>query len=184
MSDPVPDTRSARQLVRASDDVIGGIAQQVQPPPSLPNPDRNPITTAAWAFLFTWPPTLVVLVAATVAVPSETNDAGVGTAAIWALDIALLIAIAASISTIWQHDPKPGPDGTPQPIQRVLLRVAAQALLTGACAWLVLALHGLTTGQIALLVVALIVVLNLLPVIAARLLHWGRGRSGTPPTRA
>ncbi|MEU9510465.1 hypothetical protein AB0D32_29770 [Micromonospora sp. NPDC048170] len=184
MSDPLPDTRSARQSVGASDDVIGGITQQVRPSPSLPGPDPNPFTTAVRAFLFTWPPTLAVLVAATVAVPSATDEAGVGTVAMWALDFALLIAIAAAVSTLWQRYRKPGAGGTAQPIQRVLLRVAAQALLTGACAWLVLALHGLATGQIASLVVALIVVLNLLPVTAARLLHRRRRRSGTPPTRA
>ncbi|WP_433389298.1 hypothetical protein [Micromonospora sp. KLBMP9576] len=178
MSDPAPHTRSARQPEWASDDATGGSTQEVQPPPSLPDP--NPFTTAVRAFLLTWPPTLVVLVAATVAVPSATDDAGPGAAAMWALDFALLIAIAASVSTLRHRDRKPGADGTARPIQRVLLRVAAQVV----CAWLVLALHGLSVSQIASLVVALIVVLNLLHVTAARLLHRRRGRSGTPPTRA
>jgi hypothetical protein len=173
MSRPTPDARSARKLVWASDEVIARIEQQVQPQVSLP---RRIALAAASAFVFTWLPAFIVFAATTIAAPSLTNEASVGTAAFWALQFAMLIAIAAVVTTVRRRAAKVDAAGTDTSTQGTLLRVAIQGLLTGACAWLVLALQGLSMSQIASLTVVLIVVLHLVPVIVARLLQRLRRR--------
>ncbi|MEE6263147.1 hypothetical protein [Plantactinospora sonchi] len=176
MSRPTPETRRPRTLVWAPAGVMSRIQQQVQPRVSLP---RRIALAATTAFLFTWPPAFVVFAVTTVAVPSTTNGASVGTAAVWALQFALLIAITAAVTTLARRDS--GVDtttgGSHPSTRRTALRVVMHVLLTGACAALVLAPQGLSVSQLAVLTVALVVVLHLLPVIVARLLQRaGRSR--------
>ncbi|MGI5213797.1 hypothetical protein [Plantactinospora sp. CA-290183] len=179
MSRPMPDPRSSGKLVWASDEVIARIGEQVQPQVSLP---RRVALAATTAFVFTWLPAFVVLAAATIAVPSATNGASVGRAAFWALQFAILIAIAAMVTTVGRRATRPDAAGADTPTRGTPLRLVIHALLTGAFASLVLAPQGLSVSQIASLVVALIVVLHLLPVIVARLLQRLRRRrqAGSP----
>ncbi|MFB6395893.1 hypothetical protein [Polymorphospora lycopeni] len=170
MSRPTPDPRSTRKLVWASDEVIARIGQQVQPQPSLP---RRVALAAAAAAVFTWPPAFIVFAVTTVAAPSVTSDASVGMTAFWALQFAVLIAVAAMVKTMRLRTAEPDADMSTRGTAR---RVALNALLSGACAGLVLALQGLSIGQIATLTIVLIVVLHLLPVILARLLRRVRAR--------
>ncbi|MBE1490689.1 hypothetical protein [Plantactinospora soyae] len=168
MSHPTPDTRSARKLVWASDEVIGRIAQQVQPEVSLP---RRTVLAATTAFVFTWPPAFIVFAATTIAAPSVTDDASLGTAALWALQFAILIAIGAAVTTLGRGAAKLDTAGSDMPTGGILRRVVTHVLLTCLSACLVLAPQGLSVSQIALLTVVLLVVLHLLPVIVARLLQ-------------
>ncbi|MGW0432038.1 hypothetical protein ACWDV4_05775 [Micromonospora sp. NPDC003197] len=168
MSSPAPDQGSARKLVWASDDVIARIEQQVRPQVSLP---RTAALAATSALAFTWPPAFIVFAATTIAMPSLTNEASIGTAAFWALQIATLIAITAAVTTMRQRAAKLDRPDTDTSIQGTFLRVAIHVLFTGTYASLVLALQGLSISQIASLTVLLIVVLHLVPVIGARLLQ-------------
>jgi len=173
MSRPTPDPGPAHKLVWAPDDVMTRLKQQVQPQVSLP---RRMTQAATTAVVFTWPPAFIVFAATTIAAPSVTDDAGVGRTAFWALQFAALIAITAMVTTLRRHAPKPEAADTDTSTPGILLRVAVDVLVTGACAWLVLALQGLSTSQIASLTVVLVVVLHLLPVLVARLLLRGRRR--------
>jgi hypothetical protein len=173
MSSSTPGAGSARKLVRASDDVIARIEQQVRPQVILP---RRIALAATSAFVFTWLPAFIVFAATTIAAPSLTNEASVGTAARWALQFSMLVAITAVVTTVRRRAAKLDGAGTDASTQGTLLRVAIHVLLTGACAWLVLALQGLTISQIAPPTVVLIVVLHLVPVIVARLLQRLRRR--------
>ncbi|GIJ80188.1 hypothetical protein SAMN05443287_102689 [Micromonospora phaseoli] len=179
MSLPTPDPHSAGKLRWASAEVIAGIEQQVQPQVSLPSRIGQ---AAVAAVVFTWPPAFVVFAAATVAVPAVTNDASVGTTALWALKFAILIAITAMVTPLRRRSGRPATaDATKPyvaeldpPAHRTMLRLVIHALVSGAGAWLVLALQGLSVSQIAPLTVLLVVVLHLLPLIVARLLQRRR----------
>ncbi|MEV4756642.1 hypothetical protein AB0J86_16215 [Micromonospora sp. NPDC049559] len=175
MSSSTPGVDSARRLVWASDEVIARIEQEVRPQVSLP---RMIALAATSAFVFTWLPAFVVFAATTIVAPSLTNEASVGTAAFWALQVSMLVAITAAVTTVRRRAAKLGGAGTDASTQGTLLRVAIHILLTGACAWLVLALQGLSISQIASLTAVLVVVLHLVPVIGARLLRGIRGRRG------
>ncbi|KXK62304.1 hypothetical protein AWW66_09205 [Micromonospora rosaria] len=155
----------------ASDEVIARIGDQVQPEVGLP---RRMAAAATATVVFTWLPTFLVFAATTLAAPSVTNGAGVGTTAFWAVQVAVLLALAAMVGTLWRRDTGPDPAERVPPIGRALLRVAVHTLRTGACAGLVLAVQGLSVGQIATLTVALVVVLHLLPLVVARALHARR----------
>ncbi|MDG4798781.1 hypothetical protein [Micromonospora sp. WMMD1082] len=175
MSRPTPEPGSARKLVWAPDDVIARLGEEVQPQASLP---RRLGQAAITAFVFTWPPAFLVFAASTIAAPSTTNGASVGTTARWAVQFSVLIAITAVAAALWRTA---RPDAAEPSTRGVTLRVATQLLLTGGCAWLVLALHGLSVGQIAALTVALLVVLHLLPMVVARLLRRRRTRRRAGP---
>ncbi|MFY1635762.1 hypothetical protein ACN27F_21220 [Solwaraspora sp. WMMB335] len=182
MSSPMPEQRSDRGLVWASDEVMAGIAQQIQP--QMRQPTRNVVTrTAMLAFVVTWPAAFIVFAVATLVVPSVTDGASVAAAAFWALQVATLIAISTIVTALaGQRAARPGPaDGAPS-TGRAVLRGVGHALLTGACAGLVLALQGLSAGQIAALTGALVAVLHLLPLVATRLLLRSRQRrrAGSP----
>ncbi|MEO3925074.1 hypothetical protein ABGB07_14580 [Micromonosporaceae bacterium B7E4] len=173
MSRPTPDTRSPRKLVWASDEVMTRIGQQVQPQVSLP---RRMALTATYAFVFTWIPAFVVFAIATVAAPSATSGASVGRTAFWALQFGILMAVAATVTNLRRRAAKPDTAGTDTSTRGIVLRLAINALVTGACAWLVLATQGLSAGQTASLAAGVIVVLHLLPMVVARLLHGLRSR--------
>ncbi|MEN3614140.1 hypothetical protein AAH979_31885 [Plantactinospora sp. ZYX-F-223] len=181
MSRPTSDPRSAGKLVWASDEVIARIGQQVQPQVSLPRTIRLAATTAV---VFSWFPAFVVFAVTTATAPSVTNGASVGRTAFWSLQFAILMAIAAIVATLRRRAAKPEATGTGSSAHGTALRVAIHALLTVACAWLVLALQGLSISQIATLAAMLVVVLHLLPMIVARLLQRLRRRrqasSSTP----
>jgi hypothetical protein len=175
MSQPTDEIHTTRKLVWAPDGVLTRIQQQVQPKVSLP---RNATTAATAAFVFTWPPTFILFTAATLAAPSVTGEASVVRVAFWALQFAILIAVGAAVATVVRalRQRADAADGNTS-IWGTLGRVAAQAVLTGVFAWAVLALQGLSIGRIVSLAVMLIVVLNVLPVIVARLLHRRREAS-------
>lgn len=177
MADPTRDPHQPTgNLVRAPDEVITGVAQRVR---SQDPPRRRPIQTGIWAFVFSWPPAFLVFAAVTIVAPSVTNQAGVGATAWWALLFAVLTGVTAVVESWWRPPLSP-PSETPDPagvdrsVSGIVLRVAIRALITAACAGVVLALHGLALHQIAVLAVALIVVLHLLPMAAARLLRRRR----------
>ncbi|WP_369937601.1 hypothetical protein [Plantactinospora sp. BB1] len=174
MSRPTPEGRSTGKLVRASDEVIARIEQQVLPKVS---PTRRVTLTGTYAFVLTWPPVFVAFAVTTIVVPSLTDGAGVGRTALWALQFAVLIAISAMLGTLRRSAAEreaADPDDT---ARKIALRLALHALLTAACAGLVLAPQGLSVGQIASLTAVLVVVLHLLPLVGARLLRRsGRGR--------
>jgi hypothetical protein len=160
-------------LVWASDEVIARIGQQVQPEMSLP---RRIALTATSAFVFTWIPACAVFAATTVTAPSVTDGASVGRTAFWALQFAILMAVAATVTNLRRRAAKPDAAGTDTSTRGIVLRLAINALVTGACAWLVLAMQGLSAGQTASLAAVLIVVLHLLPMVVARLLQRRGGR--------
>ncbi|GIG92172.1 hypothetical protein Pen02_71080 [Plantactinospora endophytica] len=160
----------------ASNEVLARIGEQVQPQVSL---SRKIALAATTAFVFTWVPAFLALAITTLAVPSATDEAGVGTTAFWALQLAVLIAITAVVST-WRRNAEPDAAGAETPGRPAPLRIAIHVLVTGTCAALVLAAQGLSTGQIASLTIVLVAVLHLLPVILARLLRRGRRRSPAP----
>ncbi|WP_326557394.1 hypothetical protein [Micromonospora sp. NBC_01796] len=165
---PTPEARPARKLVWASDAVVSQIGQRVQPQVSLPTKITQ---VATGALVLTWLPAFIVFAVTTIVAPPLTNEAGVGTAAFWALQFAMLIAIAAVVTTVRRRTAKRNPAETDTSARGTLLRVAISALLTSASACLVLALQGLSISQIASLTVELIVVLHLMPIIVARLLQ-------------
>jgi hypothetical protein len=161
-SQPAPAAGAGRPLVWAPDEVRFHIEQQVVPPVSRL---RRVLLTAIPAFVLTWPLTFLVFVVATLAAPSVTGGASVGTVALWALWFAALFAIAAL------RLDATGTGEEAEPSRRATVRrLAIHALFTGLCAALVLTLYGLSPGQVAVLAVAIIVVLHVLPVLVARLL--------------
>ncbi|MFK3978903.1 hypothetical protein ACI2K4_00855 [Micromonospora sp. NPDC050397] len=173
MSHPTPDSPPTRRLVWAPDAVVSRIERDVQPRISLP---RSMTLAATFALVFTWPPTFVVFAATTLVAPSATDGASIGRTALWALQLAILIAVVAALPAVWQRAGKPeaaAPDDVS--IRGTMLRVAVNALRTGGCASVVLALQGLSVDRIALLAVVLAVVLHLLPVLVARLVRGLRG---------
>ncbi|MEV0395126.1 hypothetical protein [Polymorphospora rubra] len=173
MSRPTPETRSAGKLVWAPNEVIARIEEQVQP---QPGPAKRVALAATTAVVFTWPPAFVVFAAATIAAPSLTNGAGIGTAAFWALLFAVLTAAVAMVTALRRRADKPDVADTAPSTRATVLRIAVHALVTGGCAGLVLVWQGLSAGQIASLAGVLIVVLHLLPMIVARLLRRLRRR--------
>ncbi|WP_203857594.1 hypothetical protein [Plantactinospora mayteni] len=132
---------------------------------------RMVAAAATTAFVFTWPPAFVVFAVATIVAPSVTDEASVGLTAFWALLFAILIAITAVVQVLTRRRTAT-PEAADEDVspRRIPLRMAINALVTGACAWLVLATQGLSTSQIAVLAVVLVVVVHLLPMIVARLL--------------
>jgi hypothetical protein len=172
MSHPTPDTGPARKLVWAPEGVMTRIGQQVQPQVSL---RKRIALTATVAVALTWPPAFLVFAATSIVAPSVTNDAGVGRTALWALQFAVLVALSPIVTTLRRRAGKPEAADPDTSTRGTVRRVAANVLLTGACAWLVLALQGLSTSQIASLTVLLTVVLHLLPMLVARLLRRRRG---------
>ncbi|MFI7025541.1 hypothetical protein [Micromonospora sp. NPDC049900] len=175
MSEPTPGPRRVGQLVWAPDEVTAGIGSQVQPQVGR---GRRALQTGLAAFLLTWVPTLFILLAATFAVPSLTDDAGAGRVALWALLIAVLFAVTAAVSTLWSNPDRAGeePSGLV-----VALRVARGAVLTGVGAGAVLAWQGLSVRQAVTLAVILALILRVLPVVAARTLQRRRGPEQEPP---
>ncbi|MGN9907850.1 hypothetical protein ACTMTJ_09885 [Phytohabitans sp. LJ34] len=167
MSQPTPDAGADRPLVWAPEEVRVRIEQQVEPGVSLP---RRVILTAVSAFVLTWPLAFLVFMVTTLALPSVTNDASVGTVARWALWFAALLTVAAVVAALRQRAGRADEEAEPS-TRETVVRIAIYALFTGVCAGVVLAPHGLSLGQIAVLTVMLIVVLHLMPVLAARLLH-------------
>ncbi|WP_460916381.1 hypothetical protein [Plantactinospora veratri] len=171
MTGPTPEARSNSKLVRASDEVIARIEQQILPKVS---PTRRATLAATYALVLTWPPAFVAFAVTSVVAPSVTNGAGVGRNALWALQFAVLIAISAMLGTLRRRGAErevAAPDDSPR---RIPLRLAMHSLLTAGCAGVVLAPQGLSVGQIAWLTVVLVVVLHVLPLIGARLLHRAR----------
>ncbi|MEO3820520.1 hypothetical protein [Plantactinospora sp. B24E8] len=138
---------------------------------------RKMVLAATTAIVFVWPAAFVAFAATTVAAPSVTDGAGVGRAAFWALQVAVLIAIVAAATTR-RHTAEPDPAGGGPPTRVRPLRVVGT--VTAA---LVLAPQGLSAAQIALLTVVLLVVLHLLPMVVARLLlRRRRGRRPADPS--
>lgn len=170
MSRPTPEPPPARRLVWASEEVTTRLERQVRPRVSRP---RRIVQAAITAFVFAWLPAFVVFAATTIVAPSATDGAGVGATAFWALQFATLIAVTAMVAAL-RPTAEPDPAETAGPRRGTLRRLAVHALVTAACAWLVLALQGLSTGQIAVLAVGLVAVLHLLPLLAARLLQRRR----------
>ena len=106
---PTPEARPARKLVWASDAVISKIGQRVQPQVS---PPRKITQVATGALVLTWLPAFIVFAVTTIVAPPLTNEAGVGTAAFWALQFAMLIAIAAVVTTVSRRTAKRNPAET------------------------------------------------------------------------
>jgi len=173
VSNSAPGAGSARKPVWAPDVVLARVEQQVRPQVSLP---KRIALTATSAFVFTWLPAFIVFAATTIAAPSLTNEAGIGTAAFWALQFSLLVVVTAVVTTVRRRAATLDGAGTDASTRGTLLRVAIHVLVTGACAWLVLALQGLSVSQIASLTVVLVVMLRVVPVIVARLLQRLRRR--------
>jgi hypothetical protein len=174
-SQPAPAAGAGRPLVWAPDEVRFHIEQQVVPPVSRL---RRVLLTAIPAFVLTWPLTFLVFVVATLAAPSVTGGASVGTVALWALWFAALFATAAAIAALRLDASGTGEEAEPSR-RATVRRLAIHALVTGLYAALVLTLYGLSPGQVAVLAVAIIVVLHVLPVPVARLLgRWLRRRQG------
>lgn len=176
MAGPSPETRPTGKLVWASAEVRNRLSRQVQPQVSRP---RQMVLAATTAVVFVWPAAFVAFAATTVAVPSMTNGAGVGRAAFWALQVAVLIAIVAAVKTRWRHAAESDPTGEDPPTRVRPLHVVGNLLVTTVSVALVLAPQGLSATQIAVLAVALLVVLHLLPTVVARLLL--RRRRGHRP---
>ncbi|WP_433532369.1 hypothetical protein ACQPYA_10205 [Micromonospora sp. CA-263727] len=176
MSRPTPDARSSGKLTWASDDLRAHLAQQVQPQVSMA---RRLALTAIPALVFTGLPAFVLFAVTTVVAPSATDGASVGTAAWWALQFAVLMAVTAMVTALRRRADEAELD---ESTRSTSLRVALNALLTGACGALVLALHGLSTAQIAPLAVALVVLLHLLPLMLARRLRRRRERRQAGPS--
>ncbi|GAB3845001.1 hypothetical protein GCM10029963_22670 [Micromonospora andamanensis] len=175
MSHPAPETGSDRGLVWASEEVTDRIAQEVSPQPGLSNRIALAVPTA---FVLAWPPAFLGLALTTLVAPSATDDASVWRVAFWALQFAGLTALAAAVSAALRRSAEPEVDSSPR---RIALRIAGHALVTVACAGLVLALAGLSAGQIATLAAVLVVVLHLLPMTVARLLFRFRRRGAAGP---
>jgi len=169
MSQPTPEIRPNRQLVYASDELMGRIAQQVQPQIQQPGA-VGLVRVALLAYVFSWLPAFVVLAAATAVAPAATSGASVAATALWALQFATLIAISAVVTTLVRRPATPAEQGADAPPSRILLRAVRGALLTIACAALVLAWQGLSVGQIAVLAGMIAAVLHLAPVLIARLM--------------
>ncbi|MEV6692262.1 hypothetical protein AB0M35_12430 [Micromonospora sp. NPDC051196] len=165
-----PGRPAVTNLVWASEDVLTSVEQQVQPQPSRP---RRAARAAATAFVFVALPAFVVFAVTTLVAPSVTDGAGVGGVALWAVQVALLVAIGAAVSALRPGVDKPEPDASTWSVVR---RLGWHVLSTGACAALVLALQGLGVGQILTLVLLLVGVLHLLPLAVARLLSKAAGR--------
>ncbi|MFY1670126.1 hypothetical protein ACN27G_09215 [Plantactinospora sp. WMMB334] len=180
MSRPAPDTGSPRRLVWASDQVISQIRQQVQPRVSLP---RKLAVAGLAPLVFTWVPALAVFATMTVAAPSTTGGAGVGRTAFWAVQFAVLHAVAAVSTAWWRHATRRDAGDAERTEPATPLRIASYLLLTAVFAVTVLALQGLSIGRIAWLTGVLLVVLHLLPVIVARLLGRRRGRDRPAPAQ-
>ncbi|ROO52081.1 hypothetical protein EDC02_6980 [Micromonospora sp. Llam0] len=161
----------------ASDEVRVGIAEQVLPLRDRQTRPATAVRAAVFVYAFTWLPAFVVFAVATTAAPASTNHASVAATAVWALQFATLIAVWAVVGALTsrQATATDGADGNP-PTRRVLLRASGGALVTAGCAALVLALHGLSIGQLAVPVGLLVVVLHLLPALVARLLLRRRRR--------
>ncbi|GIJ35546.1 hypothetical protein ACIBQ2_14605 [Micromonospora sediminimaris] len=176
MATPAPEAGSEHQLVWAPGEVMTRIEQEVRPQPSLP---RRIALAASGAFVLSWPPTFVVFALATFVAPSVTDEAGVGRVALWALQFAGLTAVAAVVGAVLRRSAEPELDPSPG---RIALRIAGHALVTVACAGLVLALAGLSVGQYATLTATLVVVLHLLPMAVARLLFRLRRRGSASPS--
>lgn len=173
MSHPEPEPPHARELVWAPDEVVVRLERQVRPPAG---PLSRIMQAAVTALVFTWPPAFVVFAVTAGVAPAVTDGAGVGATAFWALQVAALIAVTAMVEAL--RRPAAGADAAepPRSPRRTALRLALHALVTAGCAGLVLALQGLTAGQIAVLAGGLVVVLHLLPTLVARLLHrHGKG---------
>ncbi|WP_347654809.1 hypothetical protein [Plantactinospora sp. B5E13] len=144
---------------------------------------RKMVLAATTAIVFVWPAAFVAFAATTVAAPSVTDGAGVGRAAFWALQVAVLIAIVAAATTLRRHTAEPDPAGGGPPTRVRPLRVVGHLLVSTVTAALVLAPQGLSAAQIALLTVVLLVVLHLLPMVVARLLlRRRRGRRPADPS--
>ncbi|KUJ49069.1 MULTISPECIES: hypothetical protein [Micromonospora] len=163
------EPQPATNLVWAPDDVRAGIEQQVQPQQSLPGRAARAATTA---FIFVALPAFVVFTATTLVAPSVTDDAGVGRVALWAGQVAVLIAIGAAVGALRTPADQPEPPTT----WSIVRRLGWHLLSTGACTALVLVLHGLAVGQILTLALLLVGVLHLVPLIVARLLSRAAGR--------
>ncbi|MFV2083503.1 hypothetical protein [Micromonospora sp. LOL_021] len=179
---PVPPSGPDRRLVWASDEVRVGIAEQVLPLRDRQARPATAVRAAVFVYVFTWPPAFVVFAVTTAAAPTSTNHASVATTAVWALQFATLIAVWAVVGALTSRRAT-APDGADDapPARRVLLRASGGALVTAGGAALVLALHGLSIGQLAVPAGMLVVVLHLLPVLVARLLRRRRrDRADTP----
>ncbi|WP_422770096.1 hypothetical protein ACN28C_25675 [Plantactinospora sp. WMMC1484] len=181
MSHPSPDTGSPRKLVWASDQVITQIRRQVQPRISLP---RKLAVAGLAPLVLTWVPAFAVFAAMTVAVPSTTDGAGVGRTAFWAVQFAVLHAIASVLTALWQHATSGDTADAEGADSSSPFQIAGYLLLTVVFAGAVLALQGLAINQIVWLTAVLLVVLHLLPVLVARLLGRRRGRGRSGPAQA
>ncbi|MGC5030655.1 hypothetical protein [Micromonospora sp. DT229] len=157
-------------LIWAPDEVRLDIGKRVQP---QQGPPRRVLGAAMTAFVFVGLPAFVIFTATTLLAPSVTNEASVGRVALWAGQVALLVAIGAAIGAWRTREDKPQPPSTTWSIVR---RLGWHLLSTGACAALVLALDGLAVGQILTLALLLAGVLHLLPLAVARLLTRSAGR--------
>ncbi|BCJ57474.1 hypothetical protein [Micromonospora endophytica] len=173
MTHPAPETPPAGKLVWASEDVLSQLGEQVQP--QLGRGQRV-ARAAILAFFFTVLPAFAVFAVSTVAAPSVTDGAGVGTVALWAVQFAVLVSLTAIVTALRSDGTERAADIAQPSGLRVTLRLVWHALVTAGCAWLVLAVQGLAVGQVAVLVLLLVAVLHLLPLIAARLLARRQAR--------
>ncbi|WP_326551201.1 hypothetical protein [Micromonospora sp. NBC_01813] len=178
MADQAPQTPTDRKLVWAPDMVRAGIAAEVMPQASQSLPQRL-AQAARLALIFTWLPAFVVFAATTLAAPTVTNEASVAAAALWALLVAALIAGWAVVTELWRWRAGRPDEAAPEtPTRPIALRLLLGSLPTAVFTSLVLALHGLSVGQIAVLAGLLVAVLHLLPLLVARLLT--RRRQASP----
>ncbi|MFV2017761.1 hypothetical protein [Micromonospora sp. LOL_023] len=176
MADQAPRTPTDRRLVWAPDAVRAGIAAEVMPQASQSLPQRL-ARAARLALILTWLPAFVVFAATTLVAPGATDEASVAAAARWALQVAALIAGWAVVGEIWQWRAGRPDEAAPEtPTRPVVVNLVLGALPTAVCASLVLALHGLSVGQFAVLAGLLVAVLHLLPPLVARMIM----RSRTP----
>ncbi|WBB96472.1 MULTISPECIES: hypothetical protein [unclassified Solwaraspora] len=180
MSSPVPPAPPSgpdRKLVWASDEVRVSIAEQVLPLRDRQSRPAAAVRAAVFVYAFTWLPAFVVFAVATTAAPAYTNHASVAATAVWALQFTTLIAVWAVVGAVTSRRATAA-DGAYEapPARRVLVRASGGALVTAGCAALVLALHGLSIGQLAVPVGVLVVVLHLVPALVARLLLRRRRR--------
>ncbi|GGM17966.1 hypothetical protein [Micromonospora yangpuensis] len=162
MSQPAPDSPSPRKLVWAPEAVR---VQVEEPPVGVARLMTMAVTTA---MVLSWPPIFLVLAGATLVAPAVTDRAGIGATAGWAAQIAVLVAVGTMITAVVRRGRvSEGPDGDTS-LRTTALRVALHSVVTGGCAALVLAWHGLGVGQVLVLVAVIVTVVHVLPVVVAR----------------
>ncbi|MDG4763499.1 hypothetical protein O7632_05155 [Solwaraspora sp. WMMD406] len=153
------------------------IVRQVRPLRTRQRSRSVAVRAVVLAYAFTWLPAFLVFAVATVVAPSLTDGASVAATALWALQFATLIAISAIVTALRSlRAAEPDEVDADTSTRRTLLRLVGGLALSGLFAGLVLAVQGLSVGQIAVLAGVLAAVLHLLPLIAARLLARAASR--------